>query len=121
MNILKRYFMKKIYRIVSAMCLIVLFTVNGALGSYISDLKNLTDSNETIEEDTPIERAIEAGNCDSCITEKNMGPVVLGESPIQAQIPVSATQSSPGIGIVGFFAVLSAIYIGEKKKMTKSQ
>ena len=53
--------MKNKYRIISAMSVIVLFIVSGALGSYITDLTNLTHTNENMEEDTPKERAIENG------------------------------------------------------------
>jgi hypothetical protein len=116
MNILKRNFMNNKYRIISAICIVVLFAVYGAHGSYISDLKNLTDHNESIEEDTPNERAIEGGNCDSCITEKNTEPVVLAETPVQSPIPVSAPQSSPGIGIVAVLVILIVMYIIEKKR-----
>jgi hypothetical protein len=103
------------FRIVSAMCIIVLFTVSGVLGSYTSDLINLTDTKENIEEDTPIERAIEAGNCDFCNVEQNKEPV-LAETPVQPPVPLSASQPSSGIGIVAVLAILSAIYIREKKR-----
>lgn len=102
-------------RIVSAMCIVVLFTVSGVLGSYVSDLINLTDPNENIEDDTPIERAIEAGNCDFCSIEQNKEPA-LAQTPALAPVPLSASQPSPGIGIMAFLAILSAIYIGEKKR-----
>jgi hypothetical protein len=103
------------FRIVSAMCIVVIFTVVGVLGSYMSDLINLTDTKENIEEDTPIERAIEAGTCDFCNMEQNKEPV-LAQTPVQQPVPLSAPQASPEIGIVAVLAILSAIYIGEKKR-----
>jgi len=106
--------MKHKCRIVSAICVVILFAVGAALGSYLSDLKNLTDPNEKIEEDTPTERAIEAGNCDFCLTEKSSENVVIAVTPVQTSIP--APQTSPGIGTVAVLVALSAIYVSEKKR-----
>ena len=99
------------YRIVSAICIVVLFTVNSVLGSYMSDLINLTDENENFEEDTPIERAIEAGICDYCDKEKYKEPGAFAEIPVQTPVPVSTPKPSPGTGIPGILTILSAIYI----------
>jgi hypothetical protein len=110
--------MKNKYGIIITICVLALFTTSSALGSYLSDLQNLSDHNEHLEKDTLSEEAIEAGICD-CIIESNMSSVkssiVPTETTLQASIPVSIPQPAPGIGIVEVLVALSAIYIIKKK------
>ncbi|MCX9085862.1 MAG: hypothetical protein OIN87_13805 [Candidatus Methanoperedens sp.] len=105
--------MNNIYRIISAICLVFLINVDGAHGSYMSDLINLTDPAEEMEEDTPIERAIEAGECDYCNMENKISPAGLSQTPvpiIPEPVSVSTPKPSPGAGILMFISVMLSIY-----------
>jgi len=82
----------------------------------MSDLINLSDPTEKIEEDTPIERAIEAGQCDFCNMETTSEPIIMAQTPFQEPVPVSETKSSPGLGIMAVLALLSVLcFIGKKR------
>lgn len=98
-------------RIIPAICIVILFTIGFAHGTYMSDLINLTDKTENIEEDTALERAIEAGECDFCNMEQKIKPVAQSEIPVQTPVPVSMPKPSPDIGIVATIMVLLAIGI----------
>ncbi|MCX9025045.1 MAG: hypothetical protein OIN85_02990 [Candidatus Methanoperedens sp.] len=106
--------MKNQYRIIFALCVTALFASGLAFGA--TNLpKNLTDLNETKENETnATEIALETGNASVMPVNTTVAPATPSETAIvpAASIP----KPSPGFGIVAIAVVLSTIYINRKRK-----
>ncbi len=110
--------MKKQYGIIFALSVAALFVAGTGIAFGAANLTNITDVNETHENETnATEIAIESGNATVMPVNTTVEPAAPARTTVETAIPVSTPKPSPGFGIVvTIVAGLSAIYIFRNRR-----